>query len=240
RRELLSLFLSPLAWAVMAIVQGLMAYVFLRLLQGFSDAQGKLQGLPGAPGITRLVAMPLFEVAAFVLVLVIPLITMRLIAEERRTGSIELLLSAPLTSTQIVLGKFVGAYEFVLCLLVLIVAMPTSLALGATLDVGQMFAGSLALVILSATFTSTGLYMSTLTAQPFMAAVSTFGLLLFAWLIDAGVEPDGVLAYLSVLNHFRGLLRGVIDSRDLAYFALINIALITLAVRRFNAGRTPL
>ena len=80
--------------------------LFLRLLQAFADSQGRLQGLSGAPGLTRLVAMPLFEVAAFVMMLVVPLITMRLVAEERRTGTLVLLLGSPVSSTGIVIGKF--------------------------------------------------------------------------------------------------------------------------------------
>ena len=112
RRELRAMFVSPLAWFVLAVVQVLMAYSFLRLLQAFADNQGRLQGLPGAPGLTRLVAMPLFEVAAFVMMLIVPLITMRLIAEERRVGTLVLLLGSPVSSTSIILGKFFGAFTF--------------------------------------------------------------------------------------------------------------------------------
>ena len=90
-RELRSLFYSPLAWLVLAATQVILAYSFLRLLQAFADNLGRLQSVPGAPGLTRLVAMPLLEVTGFILMLVVPLLTMRSFAEERRAGTLTLL-----------------------------------------------------------------------------------------------------------------------------------------------------
>ena len=237
RRELRAMFVSPLAWSILAVVQVLMAYSFLRLLQAFADSQGRLQGLPGAPGLTRLVAMPLFEVAAFVMMLVVPLITMRLVAEERRTGTLVLLLGSPVSSTGIVIGKFLSAMVFVLCFVGLSAAMPLSLLVSNTLDLGLLGAGVFAMTLLGAAFVAVGLYMSTLTSQPTIAAISTFGVLLFAWLLDWGGERETLLTQLSSLQHYRSMLQGVVDTRDIAYFLIVTSVFVILAARRFEASR---
>ena len=240
RRELTSLFTSPLAWITLALAQGLLAYVFLRLLQAFARTQGQLQGLPGAPGLSRLVAMPLFETCAFMLMVIVPMFTMRLFAEERRARTLALLLSAPVSSTAIVLGKYLGAIAFCLILISMTVAMPLALTLGTALDYGQLFAGALGLTLIAALFSAIGLFMSTLTTQPTMAAIGAFGTTLLLWILDWGADRAGLFAYLSVLQHFRALLRGLIDTQDVAYFLILTFACLYLAVRRINALKSPL
>ena len=96
RYELYRLFLSPLAWLILALSQLILAYLFLTHIDYFIQIQGQISAIPGAPGVTELIALPLFNDAAIILLLITPLITMRLIAEERRNDSFPLLLSAPL------------------------------------------------------------------------------------------------------------------------------------------------
>ncbi|MCB0074408.1 MAG: ABC transporter permease subunit, partial [Caldilineaceae bacterium] len=119
-RELRGFFLSPLAWTLLAVVQGLLAWIFLVLVDDFRDLQGRLAALDNAPGVTDLVAAPLFRVAAWMLLLLVPLLTMRLLSEERRTGTLDLLLSAPVGSAAIVLGKYLGAMLFLSSMIALI------------------------------------------------------------------------------------------------------------------------
>ncbi|MCK5362573.1 MAG: ABC transporter permease subunit, partial [Gammaproteobacteria bacterium] len=111
-RELRSLFLSPLSWAVLAITQAFVAYAFLVKLELFLQLKPYLPGLAGAPGLTAIVVAPAFKAAAMVMLLAAPLVTMRLISEERRSGTLSLLMSAPISMTDIVLGKFLGAMGF--------------------------------------------------------------------------------------------------------------------------------
>jgi ABC-2 type transport system permease protein len=240
KREFASLFASPLAWITLAVAQCLLAYIFLRLLQAFAQTQGQLQGLPGAPGLTRLVAMPLFETCAFILMVLVPLLTMRLIAEERRARTLALLLSAPVTSAGIVLGKLLGALAFLLILIALTVAMPLSLTVGTSLDFGQLGAGIVGLVLVATMFTAIGIYMSTLTSQPPMAAVGAFGTTLLLWMLDWGADRASLFEYLSVLHHFRALLRGLFDTQDIAYFLIVSIGFLYLSTRRISALRSPL
>ena len=138
QRELRSLFLSPLAWAILAIVQFIMAYLFLSQLQEFILIQPKLATIENAPGVTELVIVPLYGSAAFIMMLVTPLLTMRLISEERRNQSLALLLSAPVSMTEIIIGKYLGMLGFVAIMILMMTLMPLSLYFGGTLDGGLL------------------------------------------------------------------------------------------------------
>ena len=240
-RELRSLFLSPLAWTLLAVVQGLLAWIFLILVDDFRNLQGRLATLDNAPGVTDLVAAPLFRVAAWVLLLLVPLLTMRLLSEERRTGTLDLLLSAPVGSTAIVLGKYLGVMLFLSGMIALLALMPLALAAGAPLDFGKLLAGVLGLILLAGSFAAAGLYLSALTTQPVLAAVATLGLLLLLWVVDAagiGQKTLGSLfAYLSLPRHYDALLLGLFNSADIAYYLLFIAAFLVLAIRRLDDAR---
>ncbi|MDH5395817.1 MAG: ABC transporter permease subunit, partial [Gammaproteobacteria bacterium] len=225
RRELRSLFLSPLAWAILAIVQFILAYLFISQLQEFLLIQSKLNSIDNAPGVTELVIVPLYGSAAFIMMLVTPLLTMRLISEERRNRSLALLISAPVSMTEIIIGKYLGILGFAAIMIVMMTLMPLSLYFGGTLDGGLLFTIVLGITLLFAAFIAVGLYMSSLTAQPTIAAMSTFGMLLMLWIIDwAGGKADasasGVLEYLSMLRHFEAFSKGVFNSSDFVYYVL--------------------
>jgi ABC-2 type transport system permease protein len=241
-RELRSLFLSPLAWAILAVSQFILAWLFLIQLELFLEWQPRLAGMAGAPGLTEFVVTPLFRTAAVVLLLVAPLLTMRLVSEERRAGTLPLLLSAPVSMTEIILGKYAGVTAFLGCLLGLLALMPLSLLAGGTLDFGLFAAALLGLFLVLASFAAAGLFLSTLTDQPTVAAVSTFGLLLFLWLLDwaSGArtqDASEVLGYLSLLTHYDALLKGVFDTQDVAYYLLFITTFLVLSIRRLDAYR---
>jgi ABC-2 type transport system permease protein len=241
-RELRSLFVSPLAWSILAVVQLILAYMFLSQLDLFMSVQSKLVGVAGAPGATEVIAAPLLGNSAVVLLLVVPMLTMRLVSEERRSQTLSLLFSAPLSMTEIVLGKFLGVMGFLLVTVLLILLMPLSLLMGGGIDLGMLAAGVLGLVLLLAGFAAVGLFMSTLTEQPTIAAVSSFGVLLLLWIIDwAGSNNAGqaseLFAYLSLLRHFQSLLKGVFDSTDVIYYLLFVILFLVLSIRRLDADR---
>ncbi len=247
-RELRSLFLSPLAWSMLAVVQLIFAYMYLAQIDFFIQVQPRLPMLPSAPGMTEIIAVPLLGNAAMVLLLVVPLITMRLISDERRNQTLSLLFAAPISMASIVVGKFLGVMTFLLLMLLMILMMPLALLLGGTLDFGVLAAASLGLFLLLASFAALGLFMSSLTAQPTIAAVSTFGVLLLLWILDwagsnAGSgtgsgQGNDVLAYLSILRHYEALLKGVFNSADLIYYLLFIAMFLVLTVRRLDAERT--
>ncbi len=242
RRELRGLFASPLAWAVLAVVQLILAFIFLSRIELYVQFQPRLLGLEGAPGLTDIVVAPLFGNAAITLLLVAPLLTMRTFAEERQNGTLQLLLAAPLSMTEIALGKYVGLLGFFMIMLALVASMPLALLLGGWLDFGQLGAGLLGLGLLIAAFVAIGSFLSALTDHPTVAGVSTFGTLLLLWIVDwAGesAEWGGVLPYLSLLNHYEPLLKGMLDSTDLVYYAIFTALFLTLTVWRLDAERLP-
>lgn len=241
--ELYRLFLSPLAWLILALTQLIMAYLFLTHIDYFMQIQPKLSAIPGAPGVTELIAMPLFNNMAIILLLISPLITMRLIAEERRNESLPLLLSAPMSVYQIIIGKYIGTLIFFTLLLLMVSLMPLSLSIGTELDYGLIASGLLGLGLLVAAFAAIGLFISTLTKQPTIAAFSTFSILFLLWIIDwaadsqASESSGNLLNWLSLLRHYEALLRGDINSNDIAYFMILIFSFLALSIHRLNMQR---
>lgn len=240
-RELRSLFLSPLAWSILAVIQLLLGYLFLAQLEYFQILEPRIAALEDSPGITDLVVAPLYGNAGVILLLVTPLLTMRLISEERRSRTLSLLFSAPVSVSEIILGKYLGTLGLMGILVLMITLMPLSLAVGTSLDWGKLAACVLGLGLLLAAFTAIGLYLSTLTPQPIVAAIGGFGALLLLWIIDwsgtIGTESGKVLGYLSLLRHYENLLKGQVSTSSLAYFLLLSAAFVVLSIRQLDNDR---
>ena len=239
-REFRNLFLSPLAWTILAVIQLIVAFLFLSQLDTFMALQPRLAGLEGAPGVTDIIIAPLLQTTGFLLLLISPAITMRIFSDEKRNRTLTLLLSAPISLTEIVLGKFFGVFMFYLLIVLMIAAMPLSLYAGTTIDAGKLATGVLGLALLLGAFASIGLFTSSLTEQPLIAAISAFGLLIFLWIIDwSGGRPEitGLFHYLSLKNHFESLLKGIFSSTDLAYFLLLIFTFLSLTIRRLDQQR---
>ena len=239
KREFRSMFLSPLAWVILAVIQIILAWSFLTSVDYFFSIQSDLTTLKNAPGVTDLVATPLLEVASIILLMIMPLLTMRLISEEKRNKTISLLLSAPVSISEIIIGKYLGLMFFISTILLLIILMPLSLIIGTELDIIKLLSGALGLFLMLAAFSAAGLYMSSLTDNPIIAAMSTFGLLLFLWLLNNTATDGGsnVLNYLSLHTHFAPLLRGILNSSDIAYFILFIVGFIVLTIRQLETQR---
>ena len=244
-REFRNLFLSPLAWVILAVVQFILAWFFFSSIEVFFNLQEELAAMSNPPGVTDLVISPLFQTTGIVLLMVLPLLTMRLISEERRSHTLSLLRSAPISITEIVIGKYLGLLAFIIVMVTLISLMPLSLYLGTTPDTGKLVAGITGLVLLLAAFSAAGIYMSSLTDNPMVAAISSFGLLLLLWIINintgtpgnSGAEPSAILAYLSMQTHFSNMLRGIINTADIAYFLLFIVCFIVLTIRQMETIR---
>ncbi|WP_028081097.1 ABC transporter permease [Solimonas soli] len=238
RTEWRRIFLSPLAWAVLAVVQFIVGFVFINLLLQYAGAAGENSDL----GVSDVVAGSLYGFSTVLLLLIMPLMTMRLFAEERKTGSITLLFSAPVSLTEIVLGKFVGVLGFVAVVILLLALMPLSLAWSTHLDWGRVAAGLLGLFLLMTAFAAAGLFVSSLTREPTIAAVASFGLLLVIWLANILAYNDSVpfhqvFSYLSLIDHFESLRRGVFASADVVYYLLFSALFLWLTVLRLDIER---
>lgn len=240
-RELKNLFLSPLAWSILAVLQLITAYVFLTLMDTYMLLQPKLAGIEGAPGVTDIVAAPLLQTVGFLLLLVAPAITMRVFSDEKRNRTLSLLLSAPVSMTDIVVGKFLGLALFFFILLLMIAAMPLSLSAGVSLDLGKLAAGLIGLALLFGSFAAIGVFMSSLTEQPVVAAISTFGLLLLLWIVDSSrsgeQQVSELIRYLSLQSHLQSFLKGLFSSADVAYYLLLITTFLILGIRRLDQQR---
>ena len=241
RREFGVMFLSPLAWVILAVTQIILGYMFLTNLDNFFLLQPQLLQLQNTPGVTDIVVAPLMQVAAIILLMVMPLLTMRSIAEEKRNRSLTLLISSPLSMTEIVLGKFFGLMLFVLVLVSMLMLMPLSLYLGTTPDGGKLLSIYLGMLLLLGAFSAIGLYLSSVTENQTIAAVGSFGILLMLWIIDWLSESvssgQSLLAYLSLLKHHEPLLEGVFDSSDIAYYLLLITGFLGLTIRQLDRER---
>ena len=242
RAEFRRLFLSPLAWSILAVSQFVLALLFLVFVESFlTEIQPAYAGQSGAPGVTDAVGSPLFFWAAFIMLAIMPLLTMRLIADERQNGTLSLLISAPVSSAQIVLGKYLGLLGFIGVMIAMVMLMPVSLAAGTSLDWGKLAASALGLLLLLGSFGAAGLYLSSLTQQPLVAAVSSFGLLLFLVVLyisgSTQSSASELFVYLSHYGHFLSFLQGMFDTSDLAYYLLFIATFLVLTIRRLDNER---
>ena len=237
-RELRSLFAMPSTWFVLAVLQFIFAWFFLARLDAFLAIQPQLAQLANPPGVTMTVAAPLFNTVALLLMMLVPMFTMRLIAEERRNQTFALLLSAPLSGGQIVLGKFCGLMIFLGVLISGVPLMLYTLALGTALDHGLLLCNLLGLLLLTASFVALGLYVSALTTQPVIAAIGALAVLVGLWLADIGAAADdSPWHFISPLSHFQNFNVGLLDSGDAAFFVLFSAVFLLLAMRRIHNNR---
>lgn len=237
-KELRLLFASPLAWVVLAFLQLVFAWIFLSRVDYFLTVQAQLARIPNAPGLTEIAVVPVFGVASIVLLMSVPLLTMRLIAEERRNQTMALLMSAPVSMTEIILGKYLAILGFLTAVSLLIVLMAASLLSGGTLDFGLIAANLAGILLLAASFAAIGLFVSCLTNHPVVAAVLTLAVFLGLWLVNiATSDPQSGLHYLSLLKHFERFMSGSIALADLIYFVLLIATFLSLSIRRLDADR---
>lgn len=240
RHELRSLFFSPLAWVVLALAQLLLAYIFLLNIDAFIAGQEELALKPEAPGATLLVVVKTLLNAPTILMIVIPLITMRFLSDERRMQTRMLLMSSPVSMTSIVLGKYLALVLFFLLLWLMLALMSVSLSMGTMLDLGHIVAALLALWLFIMVVAAIGLFMSAVTAQPAIAAFSSFVIVLLLWIIDSGSEVESgvsILSHLSMSRHYQALLSGLIGLHSVAYFLLLTLMFLLLTMRRLYVER---
>jgi ABC-2 type transport system permease protein len=230
KRELASYFNSPVAYVVLGVFLILLGYFYFStlFLTGFASMRN------------------FFSLAPMLLVVFGPALSMRLIAEERKAGTLEQLLSMPIRDVDVVLGKFVAGVGMVavglLFTLPYLVTVSMLTPPNMSLDLGPVFAGYLGLILCASSFVSLGLLASALTRNQIVAFIVGFLLCLFFFIIDKvavllPLAAAPVFEYLSVDTHFANVARGVLDSRDLIfYFSLTGVALL-LTIRSLRFSR---
>jgi ABC-2 type transport system permease protein len=246
-KELKGLFASPLAWMVLTAVQLIAGYAFLKRLDDFLQIQPQLVQLASPPGVTEIVVGPLFATTAIMLLFAVPLLGMRSIAEERRNQTMVFLTSAPVSMTQIVVGKFTGLFLFIVLVVTLITAMPLTLAASTRLDYGHIASLFAGVLLIAAGFAAVSLYISSLTTHPMGAAFGAFAaLLLMVFMGEAAGDglrsrgwllPAALAQVFSPLKNFEPLGKGLVDSYAIVCSLLLIVLFIVLAVRRLDARR---
>ena len=200
-------------------------------------------GGPQAVNINEYMMRPLLGNTAVVMLLVLPMLTSRSYAEEKRSGTIELLLSSPLTELQIILGKFLGALALFTAMLGVTLAHVAILFVYGEPELGPILSGYLGLWLMGASFISVGLLISSASRNQMVAGVVTFGVLLMFWVVSWMGEPSSgsatssVLAYLSLLDHFEDFSKGVIDTKHLAYYISFITFGLFLTVKSVDSER---
>jgi ABC-2 type transport system permease protein len=244
-KELRSYFVSPVVYvvgAVFLLIVGLLAYLYIV----FAGAQAiQLMQMQGQAQINLndLVFRNLFASVRFVLLIVLPILTMRLFAEEKKLRTFEFLMTSPIGLNEIVAGKFVSVFLIFLGLLGLTTLIPLTLALFSDFDWYPVLTGYLGLALLGGLFLSVGVLASALTENQIVAAFVSFGLLLFLWLLAGlgsllGDTAAGqVVSYISFMEHYDHLVRGLIDTKDLVYFGSALVLMLFLAHRVVDSSR---
>jgi ABC-2 type transport system permease protein len=241
RNELRRIFLTPLAWVLLAAVLAVLAYFFLLALGAFLALMPKIAGMADAPGVTDLVVLPLLRATASLLLIIAPLLGMRAIASDRQNGSLTLLLASGVGDARIVIGKFAGLFAFAIVLILLSAAMALSLDVGTSLDLGRIAASVLGLILFGAALIAIAVAASSATQSAPLAASIALVFNLLLWMLDAGARYEGVsstfINYLALPTHLEPFLHGIVSSVDVLYFLLIVVVALALAVRRIAALR---
>lgn len=239
RKELKSMFASPMGWIVLAIFTFLFGTLYLTGVNNYFEVMSGAVRPAERTGVTQSVGQIVYGWAFLIVLVAVPLLSMRLISEERRSQTLPFLFSAPLSITEIVVGKFLGLVIFLSILVAYIALMLTTLNIWSDIDFGYIAANSLGLFFLIAGASAVGLYFSSLTSQPVAAAVMSFVTLIALIFMDrifAG-DPSNTIANFSLMKHFQPFSTGLIDTADIAYFALLIITFLTLTIRRLDADR---
>jgi gliding motility-associated transport system permease protein len=223
-RELKSYFASPLAYVIIVVFQVISARFFFLYLQGFLHIQldPGFQLQRGELNLNNLVIAPYFGTISIVLLLIIPLITMRLIADERKSYTAELLFTSPIELKSIILGKYLAALILLVIMLLLSSVNMFVLMVHGNPDIGAVTSGYVGLFLLGASFLAIGIFASALTENQLVSAVITFGVLIVLWLVGAMSPVDGsILGYISIINHFEPFGKGIIALKDLVYYGTL-------------------
>lgn len=246
-KEVRSFFVSPIAYVVLTGFLLVGGWFFFNLLFRFHYLVTLYSGLQNRQALEGLnlnehVIAPLLHNLAIVLVIMVPVITMRSFAEEKKTGTYELLLTSPLTVSQIVLGKFIGCMIFVWVMILLTGVYPALLLYYGNPEVSTFACGYLGLFLLAGVFVSVGLLTSSLTENQIIAAVLCFVILLLLYVLAWPAETVGAgmgesLKYLSVIEHFNEMVRGLIDTRGVVYFLSLTLLSLFLTLRSVESSR---
>jgi ABC-2 type transport system permease protein len=224
-RDYRSYFTSPIAYIVIAGFLVIMGWMFFFSLSHFSlqNMQYKQYGMGKGMSITEGILRPLYGNMNVIFLFLVPFITMRLFAEERKMQTIQLLMTSPITLTEVIVGKFLSAFLLVLTMLALTAVYPIILIVCGNPDIGTLCANYAGTLLLASCYISTGVLFSAMTENQIVAGALTFAAGLFFWLVNWASQSAGsfwadVLDYLSLIQHYNNFSQGIIDSTDVVFY----------------------
>lgn len=245
-RELKAYFISPIFYALSTVFIFIVSFMFFYSLQSYTQYFMQVAQYPTMMeriNINEMIMRPLFNTMSFVAVLTLmPMLTMRVFSEEKKTGTIELLLTSPVRDWHVILGKFLAAFTLYTAMIGLTIIYPMVLQVYGDPDWGPIWAGYLGLVLLGGGVITIGLFASSLTENQIVAAVICFGAALILWMMDVAAESmtgmlGEVVGYLSVLRHYNTFEMGIIDSTDCLFFLSFIFLGLFLTVRSVESTR---
>jgi ABC-2 type transport system permease protein len=245
QREIKAYFASPIAFVMIGFFALLFGYFYYALLSFFerqSMQMGMGMGGPQSMNVNQMLISPLLVNCTVIMLFVFPLITMRTYAEEKRSGTIELLLTSPVTDVQIILGKFLGAMLLYATMLAVSLIHIGLLFVYGNPEWKPILTGYLGLLLMGGCFLSVGLLISSLTRNQIVAAMATFGVFLMLWVINwigsfVGPTTQAVLQHLSITEHFDDFAKGVIDTKHLVYYLSFLAFGLFLTVKSVDSER---
>jgi ABC-2 type transport system permease protein len=244
RKEMRSYFVSPVAYVLLTFFALICGWFFWNAL-GFFVIRGmemQMRGQSFPMNVNEEIIRPLLSNFSVIGLFFIPLITMRLFAEEKRSGTIELLATSPIRDVEVILGKWLAAVGLYLCMLLCTAVSFTFLFIYGNPDWKPLALGYLGLLLQAGGLLAIGTLISTMTRNQIIAAVATFAVCLMLWIIGwpAGYESATwaqVLSYLSVINHIESFAKGVLDLKDTVYYATLIFLGLFLTTRSMESLR---
>ena len=240
RHEMLALFRTPLAWLLLGLGSGLIAFQFLAQIEFYLSVADKLKAMEQAPGVSQLVLVPTIGFCAMVTMFLVPIVTMLSIAGERNAGTVQLITSSPVRIWSFVLGKFFSLCSIFIMLWLIVAVMAITLLWGTQLDLGLYLGGLGALVAFTLAAVSIGISISALMKQPIAAGCLCLVTLLFLWFCDwanASSGEQNFFSYLASSTHFNRMASGLFDSFDVVYFLALTLLGLGLTHWRLSNER---
>ncbi len=243
-KELKSYFISPSAYGILLVFSLISGFFFFSNLSVFYLA--KMQPLPWAEleaeqSLNRMVIQPFIHNLSL-LYLLLPVLTMKLLAEEKKMKTTELIFTCPISLSQIIIGKFLACLLLLSLMLILTLPHPIFLILYGNPDIGPIISGYLGLFLAGAAFISLGIFASSLTENQIIAAILGFFLVLFFWMIGGvsymvGYQLSQIVAYLSLQEHFHIFTKGLIELKSIVYFLSFSFFWLFLSHQTLNSYR---
>lgn len=239
-RDLRSNFRSPVAYTLMGLFMIVLGILYTLVLKGF--IQNQYMGGGNGPSLTEGIIAPYFQYIVFIFLFVLPFITMRTIAEERKNLTLALVFTSPIKLSEFILGKFLSVFAFVSILILVTSIFPASMYYFTKPEVGPFFTGLLGSLLFGGAILSIGVFFSALTDNQIVAGALTFASILVLWIVqalayEAGPVLSPIFGSLSLISHFMAFTQGIIKIEDIVYYLSVIFFFLYLAHRAITSYR---